>query len=177
MRADDNFWMKAGRIEFRTRRAVQRIPRNRNPGKLRRFPFAKMPVRSFLISRMVPRRFLPVFRLRLRGIAFSGYGGIRKVEVSHDEGSELDRGQLGRTRERIPSGPGRSHGLPSRRRYRWRFARRTRSGNAQPDEELESRRILVEQDRTPGNRCVLRQPRTLGIRRPSALSILASRVF
>jgi hypothetical protein len=54
-----------------------------------------MPVRSFLISPDGAAKIPAGFPLRLRGIAFSGYGGIRKVEVSSDDGAHWSEARLG----------------------------------------------------------------------------------
>ena len=53
-----------------------------------------MPVRSFLISPDGSTKIPAGFPLRLRGIAFSGYGGIKKVEVSTNNGANWTEARL-----------------------------------------------------------------------------------
>jgi len=64
-------------------------------GKVATVPIASMPVRSFLISPDGSTKIPAGFPLRLRGIAFSGYGGVKKVEVSSDNGANWTEAQLG----------------------------------------------------------------------------------
>jgi DMSO/TMAO reductase YedYZ molybdopterin-dependent catalytic subunit len=80
-RPDQNFWMKtAYRIPDTPTGST--TPGDIKAGRVRMIPIGRMPVRSFLIqpdgSTKIPAG-LPV---KLRGIAFSGHGGIRAVEVS-----------------------------------------------------------------------------------------------
>ncbi|MBK04195.1 MAG: twin-arginine translocation pathway signal protein [Deltaproteobacteria bacterium] len=82
---DENFWMKkAYHVPDNARGAT--TPKEVAAGKLKKVPISRMPVRSFLISPdgsgMIPAH-MPV---TLRGIAFSGHGEVRKVEVSLDNG-------------------------------------------------------------------------------------------
>ncbi len=91
---DDNFWMKT----------AYRIPDTPGgtttsdevkAGKVKTIPIAKMPVRSFLISPDGSSKIPAGLRVQLRGIAFSGYGGIKKVEVSADNGKSWLEARLG----------------------------------------------------------------------------------
>jgi hypothetical protein len=54
-----------------------------------------MPVRSFLISPDGSMKIPAGFPLRLRGIAFSGYGGIKRVEASTENGANWSEARLG----------------------------------------------------------------------------------
>jgi DMSO/TMAO reductase YedYZ molybdopterin-dependent catalytic subunit len=91
---DDNFWMKqAYRIPDTLRGNT--TPEDMKSGKVVTIPIAKMPVRSFLISPDGSTKVPAGFPLRLRGIAFSGYGGVKKVEVSTDDGANWTDAQLG----------------------------------------------------------------------------------
>ena len=54
-----------------------------------------MPVRSFLISPDGSAKIPSGLPVQLRGIAFSGYGGIQKVEVSADKGANWLNADLG----------------------------------------------------------------------------------
>jgi DMSO/TMAO reductase YedYZ molybdopterin-dependent catalytic subunit len=91
---DENFWMKtAYRIPDTPRGAT--TPEDVKAGKVKMVPIARMPVRSFIItpdgSSKVPVK-MPV---TLRGIAFSGYGRVAKVEVSADNGKSWRETRLG----------------------------------------------------------------------------------
>ncbi len=91
---DENFWMKTG---YRIPDTPQgnTTPEDVKAGKIKMVPIGKMPVRSFLIapdgSSKVPAR-MPV---KLRGIAFSGYGSVMKTEISADEGKTWRETRLG----------------------------------------------------------------------------------
>jgi Mo-co oxidoreductase dimerisation domain len=91
---DENYWMKSAyRIPDTPDGAT--TPEEVKAGKVKTVPIAKMPVRSFLISPdgsgKIPGR-MPV---QLRGIAFSGNGRIKKVEVSTDKGATWSVARLG----------------------------------------------------------------------------------
>ncbi len=91
---DDNFWMKSAyRIPDTPRGNTS--PEEIKSGNVPTVPIARMPVRSFLISPDGAAKIPAGFPLRLRGIAFSGYGGIRKVEVSSDDGAHWSEARLG----------------------------------------------------------------------------------
>ncbi|HWY76814.1 MAG TPA: molybdopterin-dependent oxidoreductase [Verrucomicrobiae bacterium] len=91
---DDNFWMKAAyRIPDTPRGNT--TPEDMKSGKVATVPIAKMPVRSFLISPDGSMKIPAGFPLRLQGIAFSGYGAIKKVEVSADNGANWSEAHLG----------------------------------------------------------------------------------
>ena len=92
--SDDNFWMKAAYRVPDTPRGTT-TPDEMKSGKVATVPIAKMPVRSFLISPDGSMKIPAGFPLRLRGIAFSGYGGIQKVEVSTDDGAHWSEARLG----------------------------------------------------------------------------------
>jgi hypothetical protein len=93
-KTDDNFWMKtAHRIPDTPRGNT--TPNEFETGKVQTVPIAKMPVRSFLISPDGSDKVPPGFPLLLQGIAFSGNDGIRKVEVSDDNGANWHDASLG----------------------------------------------------------------------------------
>jgi DMSO/TMAO reductase YedYZ molybdopterin-dependent catalytic subunit len=92
--ADDNFWMKAAyRIPDTPRGST--TPEEMKSGKVTTVPIARMPVRSFLVSPDGSTKIPAGFPLRLRGIAFSGYGGIKKIEVSTDNAANWSEARLG----------------------------------------------------------------------------------
>ena len=91
---DDNFWMKtAYRIPDTSDGSTS--PDDVKAGKVKTIPIAKMPVRSFLISPDGSTKIPSGLPVLLRGIAFSGYGGITKVEVSIDGGASWRDASLG----------------------------------------------------------------------------------
>ena len=91
---DDNFWMKTGyRVPDTPGNST--TPEEMKSGKVTTVPIARMPVRSFLISPDGSTKVPAGFPLWLQGIAFSGYGGVRKVEVSADGGAHWRDAQLG----------------------------------------------------------------------------------
>jgi DMSO/TMAO reductase YedYZ molybdopterin-dependent catalytic subunit len=91
---DENFWMKTA-YKIPTTPRGSTTPDDVKAGKVAMAPIGRMPVRSFLIapdgSDKIPAH-LPV---TLRGIAFSGYGRVTKVEVSTDDGAAWREARLG----------------------------------------------------------------------------------
>jgi DMSO/TMAO reductase YedYZ molybdopterin-dependent catalytic subunit len=91
---DENYWMK-------TAYRVPDTPRgNTNPedvksGKVKTVPIERMPVRSFLVSPDGPSKIPSGLSVTLRGIAFSGYGRVKRVEVSDDGGKTWTDANLG----------------------------------------------------------------------------------
>jgi DMSO/TMAO reductase YedYZ molybdopterin-dependent catalytic subunit len=93
-KVDDNFWMKtAYRIPDTPRGTT--TPDEFKTGKVATVPISRMPVRSFLISPDGSDKIPAGFPLQLQGIAFSGYSGIKKVEVSSDNGATWHEARLG----------------------------------------------------------------------------------
>jgi hypothetical protein len=115
--ADDNYWMAvAYRIPSRPRGHI--TPEENAAGGVPTQPIGRMPVRSFLITPDGQSK-LPVgLPITLRGIAFSGYDRITRVEVSTDGGTSWQAAQLGEdlgryafrpfTARYIPNAPGRA---------------------------------------------------------------------
>jgi DMSO/TMAO reductase YedYZ molybdopterin-dependent catalytic subunit len=93
-KTDDNFWMKSGYRIPDTPRGTT-TPDEFKTGKVPTVPIAKIPVRSFLISPDGSDKIPAGFPLQLQGIAFSGNGGIKKVEVSDDNGKNWREAHLG----------------------------------------------------------------------------------
>jgi len=93
-KADDNFWMKTGYRIPDTPRGTT-TPEEFKTGKVPTVPINKLPVRSFLISPDGTDKIPAGFPLQLQGIAFSGTGGIKKVEVSDDNGKTWQNARLG----------------------------------------------------------------------------------
>jgi DMSO/TMAO reductase YedYZ molybdopterin-dependent catalytic subunit len=131
---DDNYWMKTAYRIPDTPRGTS-TPEEMKSGKVGTVPIAKMPVRSFLISPDGSTKIPAGFPLRMRGIAFSGGAGIKKVEVSADNGTNWREARLGEdagqysfrtwSLEWIPKNPG---------RYQLAVRATDAKGENQPDE-------------------------------------------
>ena len=92
--ADESFWMKTGyRIPDTPRGNA--TPEDVKAGKVKTVPIARMPVRSFLVSPDGGSKIPAGMSVTLRGIAFSGYGRITRVEVSDDGGKNWSLARLG----------------------------------------------------------------------------------
>jgi DMSO/TMAO reductase YedYZ molybdopterin-dependent catalytic subunit len=133
---DDNFWMKtAYRIPDTPRGTT--TPEDVKVGKVKTIPIERMPVRSFLISPDGSSKIPAGLGVTLRGIAFSGYGKVVKVEVSDDGGNTWKAAELGE-----------DHGAYSFRGWQAPWTPRTpgkysialratdEKGNVQPDEAV-----------------------------------------
>ena len=131
---DDNFWMKTAYRVPDTPRG-NTTPDELKLGKVTTVPISRMPVRSFLISPDGSAKIPATFPLRLRGIAFSGHGGIKKVEVSTDDGAKWSEAQLGADAGEYSF---RTWSLdwkpPVAARYRLAVRATDAIGNTQPDE-------------------------------------------
>jgi DMSO/TMAO reductase YedYZ molybdopterin-dependent catalytic subunit len=94
---DTNFWMKPA-YQIPDTPNGNTTPADLKAGKVKMVPIGhvNMPVRSFIID---PDDSAPVVHgmpTVIRGIAFSGMGGIRKVDVSTDGGQTWKAAKLGR---------------------------------------------------------------------------------
>ena len=93
-KADDNFWMKtAYRIPDAPRGST--TPQEVSAGTVKTIPINRMPVRSFLISPDAARKIPAGMTVNLKGIAFSGYARINRVEISLDNLQSWQAAQLG----------------------------------------------------------------------------------
>jgi len=91
---DDNFWMKtAYRIPDTPRGTT--TPEDMKSGKVKTIPIERMPVRSFLVSPDGGTKIPAGLGVTLRGLAFSGYGKVVRVEISDDGGSNWKAAELG----------------------------------------------------------------------------------
>jgi DMSO/TMAO reductase YedYZ molybdopterin-dependent catalytic subunit len=131
-RPDENFWMKtAYRIPDTPRGTT--TPEDVKAGKVKMIPIARMPVRSFLITPDGASKIPAHMPVVLRGIAFSGFARVVKVEFSADGEKTWREARLGedfgaysfRTWEAAwtPTRPG---------RYRIAVRATDEKGNAQP---------------------------------------------
>jgi DMSO/TMAO reductase YedYZ molybdopterin-dependent catalytic subunit len=131
---DENFWMKTGYRIPDTPRGTT-TPDDVKAGKVKTVPINRMPVRSFIITPDGSSKIPAKLTLTLRGVAFSGYGRVVKVEISTDDGKNWRDARLGeslgpfsfRTWEHrwTPERPG---------RYTLAVSATDEEGNVQPDE-------------------------------------------
>jgi DMSO/TMAO reductase YedYZ molybdopterin-dependent catalytic subunit len=133
---DENFWMKtAYRVPDTPRGNTS--PGDVKAGKVKTIPIERFPVRSFLISPDGSSKIPAGLSVTLRGIAFSGFGRVNRVEVSDDDGKTWTDAKLGedygsysfRTWEAPwrPKSPG---------RYRLAVRAADEKGSTQPDEPV-----------------------------------------
>jgi DMSO/TMAO reductase YedYZ molybdopterin-dependent catalytic subunit len=91
---DENFWMKTGYRVPDTPRG-NTSPEQVKAGNVKTVPIGRFPVRSFLISPDGSSKIPSSMTVTLRGIAFSGFGRILRVEVSDDDGRTWIAAKLG----------------------------------------------------------------------------------
>jgi len=91
---DENFWMKTGYRVPDTPHG-NTTPEDVKAGKVKTVPIERLPVRSFLISPDGSSKIPAGMIVTLRGIAFSGFGRVNRVEVSDDEGKNWISAKLG----------------------------------------------------------------------------------
>ena len=133
---DDNFWMKtAYRIPDTPRGTT--TPEDTKAGKVNTIPIHRMPVRSFLITPDGSAKVPAGMRLTLRGMAFSGYGRVTKVEVSEDGGKQWTAARLGEDYGPYSFRTWESHWVASRPGTHSLAVRATdEKGNTQSDEPV-----------------------------------------
>lgn len=135
-KTDDNFWMKtAYRIPDTPRGNTS--PADVKAGTVKMIPIERMPVRSFLISPDGNTKIPAGMPVQVRGIAFSGYGGVTKVDISTDALKTWQPARLGEDLGRYsfrtweftwtPKTPG---------RYALAARAADSAGNKQPDEPV-----------------------------------------
>jgi DMSO/TMAO reductase YedYZ molybdopterin-dependent catalytic subunit len=91
---DENFWMKPGYRVPDTPRG-DTTPEEVKAGKVNMVPIGRMPVRSFLVTPDGSSKIPAGMTVTLRGIAFSGYGRVTRVEISEDGGKNWSAAKLG----------------------------------------------------------------------------------
>jgi DMSO/TMAO reductase YedYZ molybdopterin-dependent catalytic subunit len=91
---DENFWMKTGYRVPDTPRG-NTTPEEVKAGKVKTIPIERYPVRSFLISPDGSSKIPAGMNVTLRGIAFSGFAAVNRVEVSDDGGKTWLAAKLG----------------------------------------------------------------------------------
>jgi DMSO/TMAO reductase YedYZ molybdopterin-dependent catalytic subunit len=133
---DENFWMKTGYRVPDTPRG-NTTPEDVKAGTVKTIPAGRFPVRSFLISPDGSSKIPAGMNVTLRGIAFSGFARVNRVEVSDDGGKSW-----------LPAKLGDDHGAYSFRtweaswsakspgRYSLSVRATDEKGNTQPDEPV-----------------------------------------
>jgi len=93
-KADENFWMKTA-YRIPDTPSGTTTPEAMKAGGVKTLPIGRMPVRSFLVSPNGSSKIPAGMSVNLRGIAFSGYGRVTKVELSDDNLKTWKPAQLG----------------------------------------------------------------------------------
>jgi DMSO/TMAO reductase YedYZ molybdopterin-dependent catalytic subunit len=91
---DENFWMKTGYRVPDTPRG-NTTPDDVKAGNVKTVPISRMPVRSFVVSPDGAAKLVAQLPLTIRGIAFSGYGPVNKMDISLDDGKSWTAAELG----------------------------------------------------------------------------------
>ena len=142
-KADENFWMKTGYRVPDTPRGTT-TPEEVKAGTVKTVPISRMPVRSFIVTPDGGSKLVAQLPLTIRGIAFSGYGSVNKMEISINESFSAVSGLT--TRTWSPADLDEDHGPYSFRTWthRWtppkpgRYVLAARAtdgkGNVQPDD-------------------------------------------
>jgi len=91
---DENFWMKTGYRMPDTPRG-NTTPDDVKAGKVKTIPLERFPVRSFFITPDGSSKIPSGMNVTLRGIAFSGFGAVNRVEISDDGGKNWTAAKLG----------------------------------------------------------------------------------
>lgn len=91
---DENYWMNtAYRVPDTPRGST--TPEDVKAGKVKTVPIGRLPVRSFLISPDGASKIPAGMSIQLRGIAFSGFARVNRVELSQDAGETWFPAELG----------------------------------------------------------------------------------
>ncbi|HKM90877.1 MAG TPA: molybdopterin-dependent oxidoreductase [Candidatus Acidoferrales bacterium] len=93
-KTDENFWMKSAYRIPDTPRGMT-TPEDVKAGTVKMIPIGRMPVRSFFAAPEADGKVPLGMSVTLRGIAFSGYGRVTRVDISDDDGKTWAPAQLG----------------------------------------------------------------------------------
>jgi DMSO/TMAO reductase YedYZ molybdopterin-dependent catalytic subunit len=91
---DENFWMKTG-YRIPDTPGGNTTPDEVKSGNVKTLPIGRFPIRSFLVSPDGSSKLLAGMPITLRGIAFSGFGRVARVEISDDDGKTWTLVKLG----------------------------------------------------------------------------------
>ena len=133
---DENDWMKTAYRAPDTPRG-NTSPEDVKAGKVKTVPLERFPVRSFLISPDGSSKIPAGLNVTLRGIAFSGYGRVNRVEISDDGGQTWTDAVLGEDHGAYSF---RTWEIPWKAKSPGRYSLAVRAtdekGNTQPDEPV-----------------------------------------
>jgi len=133
---DENDWMKTAYRAPDTPRG-NTSPEDVKAGKVKTVPLERFPVRSFLISPDGSSKIPAGLSVTLRGIAFSGYGRVNRVEISDDGGQTWTDAVLGEDHGAYSF---RTWEIPWKAKSPGRYSLAVRAtdekGNTQPDEPV-----------------------------------------
>ena len=133
---DDSFWMKTGYRVPDTARGTT-TPEEVKAGTVKTVPITRMPVRSFIITPEPDAKIPAGMGVMLRGIAFSGYGRITRVEISEDDAKTWAPTKLGEDFGPYSFRTWEYSWKPRRHGAHMLAVRATdEKGNAQPDEPV-----------------------------------------
>jgi DMSO/TMAO reductase YedYZ molybdopterin-dependent catalytic subunit len=133
---DENFWMKTGYRVPDTPRG-NTTPEEVKAGKVKTIPIERFPVRSFLISPDGSSKIPAGMNVTLRGIAFSGFAAVNRVEVSDDGGKTWLAAKLGENHGAYSFRTWESSWIAkSPARYSLAVRATDEKGNTQPDEPV-----------------------------------------
>ena len=90
---DENFWMKTG-YRVPNTPGGNTTPDDVKSGNVETLPIGRFPIRSFLVSPDGLSKLVAGMPIALRGIAFSGFGRIVRVEISDDDGKNWTPAKL-----------------------------------------------------------------------------------
>jgi len=133
---DENYWMKTAYRVPDTPRG-NTTPEEVKAGKVKTIPIERFPVRSFLISPDGTSKIPAGLGVTLRGIAFSGFARVTRVEISDDGGKTWADATLGEDHGAYSF---RTWEAPWKAKSPGRYSLAVRAtdekGNSQPDEPV-----------------------------------------
>jgi len=131
---DDNFWMNPAYRVPDTPRG-ETTPADVAAKKVKMIPITRMPVRSFIVSPDGDTKIPAGLPLTIRGIAFSGYGRVTKVEFSDAARGAWRVAQLGEDLGPYAFRTWQIQWTPEKpRKYQLAVRATDEKGNVQPDE-------------------------------------------
>ena len=131
---DINYWMAKAYCIPNTPRG-NTTPKDVNEGKVEMIPIGSMPVRSFIITPDGSSKIPEEMPVKVRGIAFSGYGRVAKVEFSWDGGKFWTKAEPGEDYGQYSFRTWETTWIPKRTgKYVLAVRATDEKGNIQPDE-------------------------------------------
>ena len=131
---DTNYWMAKAYCIPNTPRG-NTTPKDVNEGRVEMIPIGTMPVRSFIITPDGSSKIPVEMPVTVRGIAFSGYGRVVRVEFSWDSGKLWAKAELGEDYGQYSFRTWETTWIPKRTgKYVLAVRATDEKGNIQPDE-------------------------------------------